>query len=128
MPRLPEKPRNAAEKVLAAFDQRRARHDDRHIIVLPDDCEDDALNMRLHLGLADSYLRETVMIEDEIQWELDTRDTKIEKLEQEKVQKEQELENLKRTSAHALSQAGLGAKAIAATLNLTEEQVNSLLK
>lgn len=149
VPRLPEKPRNAAERVLAAFDQRRARSDDRHVIELPDDCAEGAFGMRLRLGLADSRLRETVEIEEEIQWELDSRYVKIEKLEQanrekdeqiardrqeleqkgqELEQKGRELENYKRASVMALRQAGLGAEAIAATLGLEEEYVRLLLK
>lgn len=149
VPRLPDKPRNAAERVLAVFDQRRVSRRDNHVIELPDGCHvgDDALNTRLRMGLGDSRLREKMDVEMEIQTELETRAAElrqsramiedqrrqleqsrqeIEQSRQEIEQSKLEIERRTRASIAALKSAGLDLKTIAATLGIDEDYAKSL--
>ncbi len=79
IPRLPARPRNAAERILSVFDQRRMSPSDYHVIEVPDDCQvsDDALTMRLRIGLADRSVRAKMDIEMEFQQELETRSAEL---------------------------------------------------
>lgn len=144
IPRLPAKPRNAAERVLAVFDQRRQSATDRHVIELPDDSQvgDDALNTRLRIGLGDKELRDKIDVEMEVLTELEMKNAEVrearqreeqsrreaEESKREAEEKTRELERWKRASVEALLKAGLDVKAIAATLGLDEAYVASISK
>ena len=135
IPRLPAKPRNAAERVLAVFDQRRQSATDRHVIELPDDppVGDDALNTRLRIGLGDRDLREKMDVEMEVLTELELKNAELresrqeaEKSKREAEQSRQEMERRTRASVAALLKTGMDVKTIAASLGLDEGYVASL--
>ena len=158
VPRLPDKPRNAAERVLAMFDQRRLSATDKHVIELPDDCnyDDDPLSHRLRMGLGDKELREKMDIEMEILTELELRSAElreskeiiekqqreieqskreveqskreVEQSKREVEQSRQEIERRTRASVAALSKAGMDIKTIAATLGLDEGYVGEMVE
>lgn len=69
IPRLPEKPRNATERVLSIFDQRRTLANDRHLmeVVKTDDESKDveALWRRLCEGACTEEMRRKMQLEDE---------------------------------------------------------------
>lgn len=134
--RLPAKPRNAAERVLSVFDQRRVCSSDRHVIELPDDGHigDDALNTRLLKGLCDSTIREKMDVEMEVQTELEIKNAQLRDSQELLRRKDQEIEegkkelaNRTRASVRTLHECGMDAKAIAAALGIDERSVASLL-
>lgn len=137
IPRLPAKPRNAAERVLAVFDQRRQSATDKHVIELPDDAQvgDSALNNRLRIGLGDKELRDKIDVEMEVLTELELKNAEVRASRREAAQCRREMEEsrreaerLRRASVEALLKAGLDVKAIAATLGLDEAYVAAVSK
>ena len=98
IPRLPDRPRNAAERIMAVFDQRRVNPNDYHVIEVPDDCRvsDDALTSRLRMGLADSRLRAKMDIEMEFQLELETRSAELRQAKEMLASSQKELETSQR--------------------------------
>ena len=82
IPRLPERPRNATERVLSIFNQRRALDGDRHLIEVPDGddegAEVDILRRRLSSGACTSDMRRKMQLEDEFLIEVQSREEEIE--------------------------------------------------
>lgn len=93
----------------------------------PEDDDVNHLLSRLHEGVNNKHIREMMALEDALdekyQAELDFLNTQIKKLEQ---QLEQERQRIA-LAIRALHKAGLDAKAIAQTLDLSEDRVNALL-
>lgn len=81
IPRLPEKPRNATERVLSIFDQRNATAN-RHMIEVPDtpdkDSDVDILRRRLCKAACNSEMRRQMQLEDEYLKEIQSREERIE--------------------------------------------------
>lgn len=81
IPRLPERPRNATERVLSIFNQRRALGSDRHLIEVPDGddegAEVDILRRRLSSGACTSDMRRKMQLEDEFLIEVQSREEEI---------------------------------------------------
>lgn len=81
IPRLPERPRNATERVLSIFDQRRAVQSDRHLIEIPDTDDEgrdvDVLRRRLSSGACTGEMRRQMQLEDEFLIELQTREEEV---------------------------------------------------
>ena len=85
IPRLPERPRNATERILSIFDQRRALESNRHLVELPDAVENgdgkeevDVLRRRLCEGACTDEMRRRMQLEDEFLWEVQSREEEIE--------------------------------------------------
>lgn len=83
IPLLPERPRNATERVLSIFNQRRALSRNRHLIEIPDSdnegTEVDVLCRRLSQAACTSEMRRQMQLEDEFLIEVQSREEEIEK-------------------------------------------------
>ena len=83
IPHLPERPRNATERVLSIFDQRRALDSDRHLIEIPDsESKDDGtevevLRRRLSQAACTGEMRRKMQLEDEFLIEVQSREEEI---------------------------------------------------
>ena len=82
--RLPEKPRNIAERLLSVFDQRTKSRRDRHILNYDDDMggeEVKPLVRRLSSALVDEKLLDRMELEEEMQTEIELKNAAIDKME-----------------------------------------------
>ena len=138
IPRLPEKPGNAAERLLDVFDQRFSLSSDRRVISLPEDLAHDSedkkvLVAKLREGLLDPEMRQQLSVEEEILWELDSRDMRAEfykkKAEENRIQAEEnkkkadEANESLRKAAKSLKAAGQSDEVIAGLLSVDVERI-----
>lgn len=125
IPRLPERPRNATERLLSIFDQR-FRTPDSHVLDVPDaddGTELGALTRRLSEALASDDVRNTMRVEDEFLKEIDIRETAARREIEKRDRIIEEREKTIRNAIAAMSQAGMSDTEIAATLGITPESV-----
>lgn len=101
IPRLPDRPRNATERVLSIFDQRRALGSNRHLMEVPDTHDGgtdvEVLRRRLCEGACTSDMRRKMQLEDEFLWEVQSREEEIEMHKAVIERQKQELENQGKT-------------------------------
>ena len=150
IPRLPSRPGNAAERLLGIFDQRHCAPSDRCVLNLPDgvagmSVDERAVVERLRAGLLDSEMRRKMSVEEEILWELDSRDVKIEHYKAEAERNRAEAEKSKaeaernkaeaekshealRLAVHGFQRMGMGAEEIARLLNVGSDDVRGLME
>ena len=150
IPRLPQKPGNAAERLLNVFDQRFRLSSDHCVVSLPEEAAWDGgsdkreIVNKLREGLLDPDMRRKLSVEQEILWEMDQRDLKIEQYkaeaeknraeaekskaeaEKSKAEAEKSLSALK-LSAKALRNVGMSAEDIAKAINVSVDTVEGLL-
>lgn len=97
IPRLPEKPANAAERILEVFNQRYRETSNPSVLSIPDRMdvmrpEEKTVVSKLRDGLLEPDIIAKIGMENEILEELDTRDLQIEKQKAELERKTVELE------------------------------------
>jgi len=97
VPALKERRRDRLEKMLAVFDQARINPQDHHLLRVddadyPEECQ--AVLRRLTLAVSEKQVRQKMIVEDEIVFELEERDRReqrlAERVEEERRQKEME--------------------------------------
>lgn len=158
IPHLPERPRNATERVLSIFDQRRALDSDRHLIEIPDSnvkddgSEVEVLRRRLSEAACTSEMRRKMQLEDEFLIEVQSREEEIKMqkaaIEQQKKRIEEQSKTLEeqgktleeqgkalelqrkqiRAAIISLSKAGMAADVIATSLGVGPDVVAQVLK
>ncbi len=149
--RLPERPRNVAERLMSVFDQRAKSRHDRHVLDYDNErggAEASPLVRRLSSALVDDELLGRMELEEEMQTELELKNAAIDKMgrqlaeagaqmrrqEQQLEQKEQQLEKnkeelnaMRRRTAKALHAAGQTPSQIADTLGVSIGEAEALI-
>lgn len=133
IPRLPQRPRNATEKILSIFDQR-FKTQNRHLLDMPDTDDENpelrTLTRRLSEALESDDVLNTMRVEDEFLKEIDIREAiakrEIEKRDKIIEDRERAIEDRDKTIRNAIvamSQSGMSDTEIAASLGITLESV-----
>ncbi len=135
--RLPERPRNMAERLLSVFDQRAKSRRDRHVLNYDNErggAEASPLVRRLSSALADGELLGRMELEEEMQTELELKNAAIDKMERQLRQKDQQLEHnreelnaMRRITAKTLHAAGQTTSQIATTLGISIDEAEALI-
>lgn len=142
--RLPERPRNIAERFMSVFDQRAKSRRDRHILNYDDKMggeEVTPLVHRLSSALVDEKLLDKMELEEEMQTEMELKNAAMDKMEaklakageqlteakEQLKQKDTELVSVRQATATLMRAAGLSADSIATALGLTADEVERLI-
>lgn len=142
--RLPERPRNIAERFMSVFDQRAKSRRDRHILNYDDKMggeEVTPLVRRLSSALVDEKLLDKMELEEEMQTEMELKNAAMDKMEaklakageqlteakEQLKQKDTELVSVRQATATLMRAAGLSSDSIATALGLTADEVERLI-
>ena len=147
IPLLRGKVNTRLDRVLSIFDQTQKSGSDQHTLLIDealyaDDSDMQAVLHRLLMAAANADMRQDMNVEDEYFSIIEKRDTEIlikdRQLAEKNVllaekdgqlaEKDGQLAELLRTSVLSLHKAGLGAEAIAVTLNQDISIINSILR
>lgn len=131
LPYLQGRARNHLERLLRIFDQDYRIDDDDHLLRIDDEgmgFDERLLLNRLVMAAASPKIRRDMQVEDEILSEIEARDTTIMLKDKVIEQKEQEIEQILRSSVKNLSARGMSAAEIADILNKPEELIVRLMK